>query len=348
MKKKNKNENKKIIKKIIVLIIDIIYWSAILKGGIIQGYDHLMSGPQITNSVEFIITFFSAVVFWSIVTILELTIISFIYLIFFIKRIAARKHSKDKLEKIDFKNDNYYRDIISKYSPGVLSYIDDFKLEEKDIIATIMSLKLKNKIKILDDTIEITSSNKENLDENEKYILKNISNNKLKNINMEEFEEIVIKDSINSKLLETSKDVKKKLLKKVLKFVLILLILLGIFIVVFSIPSIVEFAVSNEIMNLIECIIIAILMIPLLYFPLFIIPYFKSYMSENKLNPYIRTKKGKDINTNLEGLKKYIKEYSLLDKKGYKDIIIWENYLIYSVISGQNKEIVNEIKKKIK
>ena len=34
--------------------------------------------------------------------------------------------NKHKLEKIDFKNDSYYREIIKKYSPGVLSYIDNF------------------------------------------------------------------------------------------------------------------------------------------------------------------------------------------------------------------------------
>ena len=64
-------------------------------------------------------------------------------------------------------------------------------------------------------------------------------------------------------------------------------------------------------------------------------------------NPYIRNKKSKDINEKLEGLKNYIKDYSLLDEKTSDDITVWEDYLIYSVMFGQNKEVVKEIMEKI-
>ena len=130
-------------------------------------------------------------------------------------RIAYKKYSKEKLDKIDFQNNSYYRDIIFKYSPAVLSYIDDFKLEEKDIVATLMSLELKQKLS-MKDQIKIINDSEENLDENEKYIFKKLKNNTLKNINMLEFEEKVIKDCLDYNLLEENKDIKKKIIKKVI------------------------------------------------------------------------------------------------------------------------------------
>lgn len=58
------------------------------------------------------------------------------------KRIARIQ----KLNINDFKkNENYYRDIISQYSPPLLSYIDDFILDlPRDIIGIVMQLEKKN------------------------------------------------------------------------------------------------------------------------------------------------------------------------------------------------------------
>ena len=90
-----------------------------------------------------------------------------------------------------------------------------------------------------------------------------------------------------------------------------------------------------------------IIFFAMVIFPFTTIVYIRSYYFMNKLNPYIRNKKAKDINLKLEGLRNYIKDYSLLGQKDHKDIIIWDNYLIYSVMLGQNTEIVDEIMKKV-
>ena len=137
------------------------------------------------------ICFFMFFVF-SFFTVVSLLKSFYLTILYIGVRIAYKKYSKEKLDKIDFKNNSYYRDIISKYSPAVLSYIDDFKLEEKDIVATLMSLELKQKLTIKDG-IKIINDSEENLDENEKYIFKKLKSNTLKNINMLEFEENVKK-----------------------------------------------------------------------------------------------------------------------------------------------------------
>lgn len=68
---------------------------------------------------------------------------------------------------------------------------------------------------------------------------------------------------------------------------------------------------------------------------------FIQYMKENK-NMYNRTEEGSNINKKIEGLKKYIKDYSLLDEKEKELLRIWDEYLIYSVLFSQNKEILNK------
>ena len=100
---------------------------------------------------------------------------------------------------------------------------------------------------------------------------------------------------------------------------------------------------------------IAILFLPvmfILFFIMIILPfstivYIKSYYRMNKQNPYIRNKQARNINKKLEGLRNYMKDFSQLSESQYNEIVLWEDYLIYSVILGQNSKIVKEIMEKI-
>ncbi len=338
-------------KKKMIRGIDLIFWSFIIIRTIMDMIHGIEIGDinlDAINTVESLgikeyasICFFMLFVFsfYIVVSLLKSFYLTILYIGV---RIAYKKYNKERLDKIDFKNNSYYRDIISKYSPAVLSYIDDFKLEEKDIVATLMSLELKQKLTIKDG-IKIINDSEENLDENEKYIFKKLKNNTLKNINMLEFEEKVIKDCLDYNLLEENKDINKKIIKKVFFSVCIYILIVAGF---FNFPTF-----YNNIPNK----NIAILFLPvmfILFFIMIILPfstivYIKSYYRMNKQNPYIRNKKARNINKKLEGLRKYMKDFSQLSKSQYNEIVLWEDYLIYSVILGQNSKIVKEIMKKI-
>lgn len=338
-------------KKKMIRGIDLIFWSFIIIRTIMDMIHGIEIGDinlDAINTVESLgikeyasICFFMLFVFsfYIVVSLLKSFYLTILYIGV---RIAYKKYNKERLDKIDFKNNSYYRDIISKYSPAVLSYIDDFKLEEKDIVATLMSLELKQKLTIKDG-IKIINDSEENLDENEKYIFKKLKNNTLKNINMLEFEEKVIKDCLDYNLLEENKDINKKIIKKVFFSVCIYILIVAGF---FNFPTF-----YNNIPNK----NIAILFLPvmfILFFIMIILPfstivYIKSYYRMNKQNPYIRNKQARNINKKLEGLRKYMKDFSQLSKSQYNEIVLWEDYLIYSVILGQNSKIVKEIMKKI-
>lgn len=342
-----------ISKKRILKVIDIVFWTIIIVNVIFEISKALITGdisfnteiPNMLGIREYLIVGGGILFIFLFFTLMSLLKMFYLTIIYIGIRIAYKKYNKEKLDAIDFKNDSYYRDIISNYSPGVLSYIDDFKLDEKDIVATLLSLELKKKIKI-EDKIRVVDEKEDNLEENEKYILDKIKNNKIRDINIIAFENKVISDCINNGLIEEKIDIKKKMIKKVL----ICIFIYALFIIgVNFLPE-----VFNEIQSynwgiiLLLVIVMFIIFLSMVIFPFTVIVYIKSYYFMNKLNPYIRNKKSKSINLKLEGLRKYIKDYSLLGQKEHKDIIIWDNYLIYSVMLGQNTEIVDEIMKKVK
>lgn len=134
-------------------------------------------------------------------------------------KIAIRKFNRERITKIDLKNDTYYRDIIKKLSPAVLSYIDDFEIDKKDIVATVISLEMKNKIKIA-DTIEILDYNDDGLTQNEQYILNSIKNKSMKAFNMQMYKNVIIEECIENELLSIKKGLFRN--KKMIPFIIVI------------------------------------------------------------------------------------------------------------------------------
>ena len=114
-------------------------------------------------------------------------------IILFAINASKKKYDKERLSKLDLKKyENYYRDILKGYSPGALIFIDDYKLEDTDIVATLLSLKMKGKIafgeniEILDNNIQLLPS--------EQYVLEKINNGYI-NTNLFVFEQIFQKEN---------------------------------------------------------------------------------------------------------------------------------------------------------
>jgi len=319
-------------KRNILKIIDIIFWSIIIikiAFNIFKLILDINTNSPINNSI----LVFIAIIFNIIKSILSLYLVIGVYIGF---KIAYKKYYKEKLDKIDFKNDTYYRGIITQNSPGVLSYIDDFKLDEKDIVATLMSLELKQRIKIEDEIILINEA-EENLDENEKYILSNIKNNTKNSINIDTFKNKVINDCLKKSLLVE----KRQKNNNVLISFIIYFFIIGVFITLVNVSSIIQ--TDNGFVLLLYMLGLFIIGLFLFIYPIIAIIYLKTYNTMKMQNPYVRSREAKVINSKLEGLKNYIKEYSLLKDKEYKDLIIWENYLVYSIILGNNTKIVKKV-----
>ncbi len=78
-----------------------------------------------------------------------------------------------------------------------------------------------------------------------------------------------------------------------------------------------------------------------------LVGFFKVNYVEARGKKVARSSKGKEINEKLEGLKSFFQDYSMLSEREAKEVELWEDYLIYSVMFGHNKKIVEEYEKYI-
>lgn len=254
--------------------------------------------------------------------------------------LGTKKAKKEKYSEIDLKNKGeYYRDIISGYTPGELSYIDDFNIDKSDIVATLLNLQLKGIISFKENLneIEVNETNLQ-LSSNEEYVLETVKNKNWNVFSNYKFKTKIIQDAIKNKLLKETKTKTKGIGIAIALFPISFLILAGMAI----------FSSKNEQLfeSPISIIILIISALVLMFLPVMIVIYNIAYNYKNNSEPFKRTKKGEEINTNLEGLKNYLNEYSLLEKRTYEEIKIWEDYLIYSVMFKQNMKLIDEITNK--
>lgn len=255
-----------------------------------------------------------------------------------IANIVLKKSNKEFYNKdsTDKKTDDlqYYREVLSSYSPAELNYVYSANTQfPKDAVTTLLSLKLKKIIDFNNESNTITVLQKDgNISNSEKYVLNKIKDGKLTNFEFIKFQQIVQEDVKNKNL--TNKGSKKNMSAFSMLFVAIIIIFL-FFIITIALPNggILEF--------------ISVILIPLIFIVLFLgIPGIIIYSILRAYNPYKLSKEGKQLRKKLLGLKNYITQFSLLEEKELKDLIVWEDYLIYSIIFDLNDDLISKIQEK--
>ena len=220
--------------------------------------------------------------------------------------IGSMLSKKQNMTKIDFSVEKvYFREILKKYSPEVLSYIDDFEVDKtRDIIAVILNLKLKKKIAIEDDKIIVLDNDVAGLSQLETYVISRVVkdfgrvfiNRKI------DIEKMVREDALKRKLITT---VKKKDLKKKEEFIKnALYIFVGIMVVIAAVfkearrnSLYLLFGFSPDTMTFNDVIIGILMLLPIIF-----IYWYVGYKFFNK-GKYKRTDLGEEINYKIEGLK---------------------------------------------
>lgn len=255
-----------------------------------------------------------------------------------IANIVLKKSNKEFYNKnsTDKKTDDlqYYREVLSSYSPAELNYVYSANTQfPKDAVTTLLSLKLKKIIDFNNESNTITVLQKDgNISNSEKYVLNKIKDGKLTNFEFIKFQQIVQEDVKNKNL--TNKGSKKNMSAFSMLFVAIIIIFL-FFIITIALPS-------GGILGF-----ISVILIPLIFIVLFLgIPGIIIYSILRAYNPYKLSKEGKQLRKKLLGLKNYITQFSLLEEKELKDLIVWEDYLIYSIIFDLNDDLISKIQEK--
>lgn len=219
-------------------------------------------------------------------------------------KISKKLIRLSSISEIDFKmNKSYYRDLIEHYDLAELSYIDDLEVDEKDIVVLLLNMELNGIIKLDNGNIKVLDTSKISR-KSEEYIINCIENNKLNKVDITKFKDSILADCLNEGLIN-----------KITLFNLI-------FILVLLYPIILIISAFFGISKL-----------------FFLVAFFMGFI----LNPYKRSKEGKEINRKLEGLKLFLKDFTTLDNRDHKELLLWEDYLIYSVLFNQNKKIKEEV-----
>ena len=230
-----------------------------------------------------------------------------------------------KLNKIDFLGSkDLYRDILEKYSPTTLSYIDQMNYDPKiAVVATLLNLEKNKYIKCENGKIEFLKDEDENLGMSEKYVYRRMKTGE-KNIEAETLWNDLVYDGCKNGLLEERYS--------------------GMGMGTFATSLVILFAlvIFDEIVKMVlgsigESVGAIIVIVVWLFYCLYEI-----YKGQHSA---FRTEEAEDINSKLEGLKTFLREYSNLKDRESNEIVLWEDYLIYSVIFKQNKKIISEYKK---
>lgn len=304
-------------------------------------------------------------IFQTILTVFLNPVVFFFSCIYIASKVSSKKVRKTKLSSIDINEYNgYFRDILKEYSVSVLSYIDDFKLDyPSDLIAMLLQMEYKKIISFNEDRITINEYNGE-LKSSEKVILDSIENGKLKWFGYNNLEQIT-KDDINEKptlsitparylfeekikeegiacgLLE-EKEASKKILVKDIVFSIIIYAIAG-----FVLSSLINYFTSLYEANFVIFILICISCLFMMFFPFYKLWSLVILYSKIKSDNYFRTKKGEEVNKKLEGLKNFLKDFSILSEREKHEIALWDEYLIYSVLFNHNNAITEKYKKLI-
>lgn len=256
-----------------------------------------------------------------------------------------RLHIKSTYKDLNVLN----RDIDVEYSPAVLSYIYNTKLEpKKDVLSTILNLYNKKVITIEKEEKgyyfkPIENSNLSKLTPDEKYVycafVENEENKQL--FSFEDWEKLVIQECETYNFINTKKyKLGSKPLILSLIIDIILMIIFGTKLIPLILPSGNNDSLISNIIIYGGLAILAGIMCSMPIASLCIslydrILYVKQLL--NKLNENGKIELVKWIK-----FKKFIKAYTLLKDREIEEIVIYEKYIPYAMALNINKEYNDE------
>ncbi len=237
----------------------------------------------------------------------------------------------------------YVRDEVnSKISMGEVSLLCDEKILDKKVMnriitSTILQLHLKQYIQFNKDEkgkviIQIQNA-KETLKKTEKLIFKCLkesdiekdsqlkleeitrNNNRIFYNHKKQLKDLIIEETIEDEYIDKQK---LELKEKYFNTMMIMILLMILFFIV-------RIGVGDLYGSLLVLCLFTIIGI---------------YLDKKFKNIDIYTPKAKEEKERLKGLKKYLQDYSLIDKREILEIYLWEKYLAYATIFNINHNII--------
>ena len=314
--------------------------------------------PRLDNFIALLLVSILILIIYSLVFVL-MTLPVTLYL-FARKSVDIEKELKNKKYTLRQKV-IYYRDKLNGISPTTISLMQNIKIEEeKDLIATLLKLQLMGNIVISGNEIIITSDDTSKLLASEEIIFGELKTGKLRRSYIEDWKQQAVVEAKAQGYLKEKKSSKSIIRKKIVLIVLFVLSILYFMtyanpvmysieevlalnipenMSLFDIPTHENSEIFIDVLSQIASIFVSIIGIfgcPILYF-IFHVMY-KFQKDELK-----RTYKGEALTDEILGMKRFLHDFSMLDEADKEAIGLWDEFLIYAVVLGENEKVVDEI-----
>lgn len=317
--------------------------------GIIRRYSLInnYNNPHLKYNY-YIVAFTCFIGFYIIILFIALTIIKY-------KRLDVIKNSTfDSISGLE-----YHRDKLEGLSPVEISFLTNLELEEKkDISAQILQYELWDIIEYTDNNIIIKNIDDPRLNKRDKVLINLLKN---KATDFSTWKDQSYQDMTESKYFNMSKDGKSKFVKVTNFLTTISFIAFIIFFAIFStsyikqgenfmevfdkFTSIKELSKINITTTQLNLILVSILLSSLIFgsFISGLAVSIFDYVNNVVKNKLIRTSEGNKITEYIYGLKNFINDFTLLSEREKKELVLWDDFLIYAVVLEENEKIIDEI-----
>ena len=284
----------------------------------------------------------------------------FVNISFLVGQIIAKIKMKRINRKIEKQNKYlYYRELPNHFGIGVNTLLIDSKIEnEKDIVAVILDLCAKKYLKLFKlgnkYFIQVLNYQNNQLLENEKYIMQYISQNKVKDINYNEWYRLCLEDGKKLDLYTDSQEKKNNFnfLEKfgtagnIIKNIIVLLISILMTIAALEVDN--PYSIISAIFSGIVCFIMLSFMAQLVYSVLYYIAYSIQEIINAGINSYNdemsnnlkRTDKGLEEYYKLKSFANFLDDFGAFAKKEPEEIVLWDYYLSYAQVFGLTEKIM--------
>ena len=257
---------------------------------------------------------------------------TFSFLIFYILKTKL-------IGQLSFKylnNKDIAREILEKYSPAVYSFLYNKKIESyNDYTATILNLECKKYLRVDNngDNISIVNNNLDGLYKHEKYVMNCIMEKT--QFDMLEFNKRIIRDLLQLDLIysiddsnKTCKNIFENVYFQGISIVFIILLIFYLFYLLVK---------NLDIMMMVFMLCLVILIN--IYYCLSIFNISVISLNGGEYKKYRISNNGKRIRNNVYGLKRFLREYTLIDKRELEYKELFENYIAYALSLGEAKVV---------
>lgn len=311
----------------------------------------------------------------SLATLIGIVMIDVIYTFFFsivpfiIGKVIVRMGLKNAIQNCtitSMRDFDYYRDKLTGLSPAAISILADLEIEQKkDIAASILQFENQGLLAEQADHTYITTQKYRDgaaLSESDRYLIEHLEKGDLNRETDEKWRELAIADAMKEGYI-APKTFSGKQQGRIKGCVIPFLVVIGWLVWLMSAaPRINEMSAmldaAPEGMSLAEQVnylfaypkflpvtaeMMALLAVMFFIFLYPIAMAIGTALLGKSIKKIKRTEYGNQMAECVYGMKNFIHDYSNLSEADKRQVVLWEDYLVYAVVLEENEQIVNEI-----